>query len=72
MPKISRGRLDGLHGMHSFTSAELFALADRFEAQVRDPLNQDDPQWLNRWAVKIRRLATQKEKSHEQHVREGK
>jgi hypothetical protein len=70
MPKISRGRLDGIHGMSSFTSTELVALADRLEAQVRDPLNTDDPRWLKRWAAKVRRLAQQKERALDQRSRE--
>lgn len=70
MPKISRGRLDGIHGMSSFTSAELVALADRLEAQLHDALNTDDPRWLKRWAAKVRRLALQKEQAFEQRVRE--
>ena len=72
MAKISRGRLDGIHGMSSFTSEELTALADRLEAQVHDPLNTDDPRWLRRWAAKVRRLAAQKEQAFEQRVRESR
>jgi hypothetical protein len=71
MPKISQGRLAGLHGMFSYTSAELVTLADRLEAQVHDPLNTDDPRWLKRWAAKIRRLAAQKERAFEQRARES-
>lgn len=70
MPKISTGRLNGVHGMESFTSVELLALADRLEAQIVDPLNTDDPRWLRRWAGKVRRLAAQKEASREQRIRE--
>ena len=70
MPKIAKGRLDGLHGMSSFTSAELFAIADHFEAQVSDPLNKDDPKWLRRRAARVRSLAVLKQKSAEQRARE--
>ena len=70
MPKISRGRLDGVHGMRSFAAVELFALADRLEAQIADPLNTDDPRWLRRWSGKVRRLASEKEGCLEQRLRE--
>ena len=63
MPKVARGRLSGLHGMSGHTSTELFAWANEIEAQIRDPLNKDDPKWLQRRADKVRRLAIQKEKS---------
>ncbi len=65
MPKIERGRLDGVEGMHRFTSRELHAIADELEAQIADPRNKDDPKWLQRWVDKIRRLATRKVKSLE-------
>jgi len=70
MPKLSRGRLDGLHGMHSFTAAELFALADKLQQQALDPSSADDPRWLKRWAAKVRRLAAQKKVAHESKVRQ--
>src|SRR5688500_14999440 len=71
MPKISRGRLDGVHGMKSFTATELFALADSFERQVSDPLNADDPRWLKRWATKLRHLADRKQQMllHKKHAK---
>ncbi|MGE0128383.1 MAG: hypothetical protein AB7U82_09915 [Blastocatellales bacterium] len=64
MAKIERGRISGLHGMASFTSAELLQWAQRFEAQITDPKNTDDPKWLQRWADKMRRLAAKKQKAH--------
>jgi hypothetical protein len=63
MAKLTPSRLDGVYGMATFTSAELFALADKFEAQIKVPANHDDPKWLQRWADKIRKLAIQKEKA---------
>jgi hypothetical protein len=51
--------------MKPHSSAELFAWADRLEAQILDPKNPDDPRWLKRWAGKIRRLAEQKSRSIE-------
>jgi hypothetical protein len=65
MPKLSRGRLDGLEGMDSFTYQELYALANNLEAQIDDPNNTDDPAWLKRWAEKARALGRKKEKSTE-------
>jgi hypothetical protein len=61
MPKLLRGRLDGLHGMRSFTSEELFAFAARLEQQAAAPDCADDPRWLRRWATRVRRLAELKE-----------
>ncbi len=61
MPKVSSGRLDGLHGMRSFTAAELFAMADDLDRQAADPTTADDPRWLRRRAARVRRLAEQKQ-----------
>jgi hypothetical protein len=63
MPKVDKGRLDGVWGMETFTAAELFLLADKFEAQIKDPTNTDDPKWLQRRAERLRRLAVRKEKA---------
>lgn len=65
MPKIKRGRLDGVWGMRQFTSDELHNLADKYETQIVDPDNNDDTKWLQRRVEKIRLLAEQKEKSQE-------
>jgi hypothetical protein len=70
MPKIAKGRLDGLYGMSSFTAAELFAIADQLDGHVADPLNKDDPKWLRRRAARVRSLAVLKEKSAEQRARD--
>ncbi len=70
MPKVEKGRLSGLWGMHSYTSKELDDWADEIEAQVTDPTNQDDPKWLRRWAGRIRRLAQRKEKAREHKTRQ--
>jgi hypothetical protein len=72
MPKIGGGRLDGVWGMESFTSEELYKWADQHEALIKDPLNTDDPKWLQRRAEKLRRLAIRKEKSLETKLRQGK
>ena len=63
MPKIATGRISGFHGMESHSALELYAWADKLEAQIDDPANRDDPRYLRRWADKIRRLAIKKEKS---------
>ncbi len=61
MAKLTPSRLSGVYGMTTFTAIELFALADKYEQQIKDPKNHDDPRWLQRWADKIRRLAIKKE-----------
>lgn len=61
MAKLQRGRLNGLSGMGSNSAAELFAWADKLELQIKDPTNEDDPKWLQRWANKMRKLAASKE-----------
>ena len=61
MPKLERGRLDGIEGMSSRTANELRAWADRLETQIKNPNNGDDPRWLRRWAERMRRLADKKE-----------
>jgi hypothetical protein len=63
MAKLRKGRLDGVYGMTTFTSAELRAWAEQVEAQIRDPQNRDDPRWLRRWAEDMRQLAEKKEKA---------
>lgn len=63
MSKIAGGRISGLDGMKSPTSAELFAWGDRLEAQIKDPANRDDPKWLQRWAGKLRDLAIKKHRA---------
>lgn len=65
MAKIARGRLFGLHGMDSMTVHELNALADLHLERIDDPTNTDDPKWLNRRAISLRKLARQKEKAVE-------
>ena len=49
--------------MTTFTSTELFALADKYERQITNPKNLDDPRWLQSWADKIRRLGVKKEQA---------
>ena len=63
MPKVDQGRLDGVWGLQKFTAAELYALADKHERMINDPENTDDPEWLQRRADRLRRLARQKEKA---------
>jgi hypothetical protein len=63
MPKLERGRISGFEGMESHSASELYAWADKLEAQIADSANRDDPKYLQRWADKIRRLAVKKEKS---------
>jgi hypothetical protein len=60
MAKIEQGRLDGVYGMRKFGAAELYAMANGYEALIRDPKNKDDPKWLQRRADRIRKLADQK------------
>jgi hypothetical protein len=70
MPKVEAGRLDGVWGMETFAAEELFAWADKLEAQIKDPANTDDPRWLQRRADKVRRLAGRKEKAFQQRNRQ--
>jgi hypothetical protein len=61
MPKASQGRFDGVWGMRTFAADELFAWADKYEARITDPLNTDDPKWLQRRANRLRRTTAAKE-----------
>ena len=65
MPKLERGRIDGVHGMGRFTAVELHEIADDLERQAKEPTSPDDPKWLLRRARKIRLLAEAKEKALE-------
>jgi hypothetical protein len=64
-PKIFTDRLGGLRVMSSHTSGELYAMADKLEAQIGDPRNHDDSKWLKRWSGKCRWMAAKKEKAIE-------
>jgi hypothetical protein len=70
MPKLHRGRLDGLHGMSRFTADQLNQWAERLEAQAGDPTSSDDPRWLRRWARRIRALADRKDKAAQRRTSE--
>ena len=72
MAKIERGRISGFHGMETHTAEQLYAQADRLEAEVKNPDSKDDPKYLLRWAKKIRKLANQKEKALEHKANESK
>lgn len=63
MAKLSRGRLEGTHGMESQTVEELDAWADGFERRSRQSSDCDDPNWLRKWADRLRLLAVRKEKA---------
>ena len=65
MPKLTPARLDGIYGMRKFSAEELHRRADEVEAEIRDPNSENDPRYLQRWAMRIRKLAEQKEKSSE-------
>jgi hypothetical protein len=72
MAKIERGRLDGVYGMRQRTADELYAWADKLEAEASNPRSKDDPRWVLRWVSTIRRLADQKAASHTQARRRTK
>ena len=72
MAKILRGRIAGRHGMESQTAEELHAWAARFEFRARYPDASDDPNWLRRWAKRLRCLAARKEKAHRHKAARGK
>lgn len=63
MAKLHGGRLDGVWGMTKFSFNDLHAIADEYEAKIKDPDNEDDPKWLQRRANKIGALARKKEKA---------
>lgn len=65
MPKLRRGRMDGVWGMRRFTAIELHAIADELEAEINDSNSENDKKWLLRRTTKIRKLAELKEKSLE-------
>jgi len=65
MPKVNKGRLDGLEGMGEFTAEELFKMAEEYQNKINDPKNTDDPKWLKRRAERLKALAIEKEKALE-------
>jgi hypothetical protein len=65
MTKISKGRIDGLEGMNSYSSDELFVMAEEYAYKLNDPTNTDDPKWLKRRVNRLRTLAIAKEKAKE-------
>ncbi len=65
MPKLTPARLDGIDGMRQCSAEELHRRADALEAQIGDPDSENDPRYLQRWVMRIRRLAEQKAKSRE-------
>lgn len=65
MPKLTPARLDGFYGMKKFSAEELHRRADEVEAEIGDPNSENDTRYLKRWAMRIRKLAQQKEKSSE-------
>jgi hypothetical protein len=67
MAKIELGSLDGVFRvrMQSFTIEQLRNWADQLESQNQDAENTEDPEWLQRWANRINRLADRKEQSIE-------
>ena len=69
MAKILRGRIAGLYGMESQTAEELHTWADRFEFRARYGYGSSDPDWLRRWAKRLRCLAEQKERARDHKAR---
>ena len=57
--------------MRTYTADELFKMAAQYEAKLTDPLNTDDPKWIQRRADRIRKLACQKRKAKRQKERES-
>jgi hypothetical protein len=52
--------------MHTFTSEQLYAWAEKYEARITDPENTDDPKWLQRRADRLRRVAIGKQNALEE------
>ncbi len=65
MPKVEKGRLDGVRNMQRFSASDLHEIANEYDAKFDDPSNQDDPKWLRRRADRMRKLALGKQKSFE-------
>ncbi|MFN5298469.1 MAG: hypothetical protein ACK5HA_09230 [Planctomycetaceae bacterium] len=63
MPKPDRGRVQPLDQMRSQTAEELEARADRYEQLASQGGGGDDPEWLRRWAARLRQLAKAKQRS---------
>jgi hypothetical protein len=49
--------------MRSQTAEELEARADRYEQLASQGGGGDDPEWLRRWAARLRQLAKAKQHS---------
>jgi hypothetical protein len=62
MPKVKRGRLDGLSGMTTFTAEELFRWSAKYETRVNRSPPPGHPNWLKRRAVRLAKLAASKDK----------
>ncbi|MFM8580343.1 MAG: hypothetical protein ACKOFW_02445 [Planctomycetaceae bacterium] len=63
MPKPGRGRVQPLDQMRGQTAEELEARADRYEQLASDGGGGDDPEWLRRWAMRLRQLAKAKQRA---------
>lgn len=62
MPKVKRGRLDGLWGMATFTADDLFRWSAKYETRAKRLPPPGHPDWLKRRAVRLAKLAASKEK----------
>jgi len=62
MAKLHGGRLDGVWGMTKFSFNDLHAIADEYEAKIKDPDNEDDPKWLQVAPIKSVHLREKKKK----------
>jgi hypothetical protein len=56
--------------MGRYDAEKLLARAEKLEAQITDPANKDDPNWLRWRAARLRRWAARREKGHEQREQE--
>lgn len=53
-----------------YDAEKLFARADKLEAQITDPANTDDPNWLRSRAARLRGWAARRGKGYEQRQKE--
>jgi hypothetical protein len=62
VPRVNDGKRM-IHRLGAPTAKQVAARAEEVEAQIEDPANRDDPNWLRRKAAVLRQVATKKEKA---------
>ncbi|HSG72771.1 MAG TPA: hypothetical protein VLA12_20320 [Planctomycetaceae bacterium] len=62
MPRVNNGK-QLIFRLGVPTAEQVAARTDEIEAQIDDPANRDDPNWLQRRVRILRQVATKKEKA---------